>query len=150
MAAERGIEMNIVYTDTITVHDYNGLRKAVGWGICPPDRVQMALDRSDFLIVAQMNGITIGMARLIQDGLQALVMDLIVLPEHQGYGIGKELMKRVMDYLDDLSRGGGIFVNLMSAQGKEGFYEKFGFESRPNDKCGPGMTKWIEVKETTK
>jgi len=79
----------------------------------------------------------------MHDGLQALVMDVIVLPEYQGRGIGKELMKRVMEYLDNLSRDGGIFVNLMSAQGREGFYEQFGFERRPNDKRGPGMTLWI-------
>ena len=103
----------------------------------------MAIERSDFLVSAQTDNKTIGMVRVIQDGLQALVMDVIVLPEYQGRGIGKELMKYVMEYLDNLSRSGGIFVNLMSAQGREGFYEKFGFERRPNEKRGPGMTKWI-------
>ena len=59
-------------------------------------------------------------------------MDVIVLPEYQGRGIGKELMKHVTEYIDSLSRDGGVFVNLMSAQGREGFYERFGFE-REND-----------------
>ena len=139
--------MNITYKNTVAFEDYNVLVEAVGWGTRNPEQVRMALKRSDFLISAQMDNKTIGMARVIKDGLQALVMDVIVLPEYQGCGIGKELMKYVMEYLDDLSRSGGIFVNLMSAQGREGFYEKFGFVRRPNENRGPGMTKWISKED---
>ena len=52
-----------------------------------------------------------------------------------------------MEYLNEISRDGGIFVNLMSAVEREGFYEKFGFECRPNDKRGPGMTLWLDNEE---
>jgi N-acetylglutamate synthase-like GNAT family acetyltransferase len=137
----------ITYTDHIAVDDYNVLSDAVGWGICKPYRVRMALDRSDFIIAAQEDGRTVGMARIMHDGLQALVMDVAVLPDYQGQGIGKTMMLRVMEYLNALSRDGGIFVNLMSASGKDGFYAQFGFERRPNDKRGPGMTQWIEKQE---
>ena len=140
--------MDITYTDTITVEDYNMLREAVHWGSCKPDRVLMALSRSDFITVAQLNGQTIGMARAIQDGLQALIMDVIVLPGYQGNGIGKSMMSQIMAYLGELSKGEALFVNLMSALGKEGFYEKFGFERRPNENRGSGMTQTI-VKEDT-
>jgi len=37
-----------------------------------------------------------------------------------------------------------VFVNLMSAKGREHFYEKFGFEIRPNDNLGAGMSQWIK------
>ena len=134
----------VKYTNTLTVEDYNMLRDAVGWGSCNPEKVRMALDRSDFLISAKINGKTIGMARVIQDGLQALVMDVIVLPEYQGQRIGKTMMKRVMEYLNEISRGGGIFINLMSAIDRDGFYGQFGFERRPNEKRGPGMTLWLD------
>jgi len=43
-----------------------------------------------------------------------------------------------------LEKGQTVFVNLMSAKGKEAFYKKFGFEVRPNDKVGAGMTQWIK------
>ena len=139
--------MNISFANIITIEDYNTLVEAVGWAARNPERVRIALERSDFLIAAQIDGKTIGMARIIQDGLQALVMDVIVLPEHQGQGIGKTLMDYVMEYLYDASHNGGLFVNLMCAVEREGFYEQFGFERRPNEKRGPGMTKWIEKKE---
>jgi predicted N-acetyltransferase YhbS len=123
------------------------LREAVHWGACKPEKVLSALHRSDFITVARLNGQTIGMARVMQDGLQALIMDVIVLPDFQNQGIGKNMMVQVMDYLIDLSADGAIFVNLMSALGKDGFYEKFGFERRPNDNRGPGMTQTISAKE---
>ena len=138
--------MNIIYVYTITVEEYNTLIEAVGWGTRHPERVRLAIERSDFFIAAQIGNQTIGMARVVQDGLQALVMDVVVLPEYQGKGIGKTLMVHVMEYLETASQGGGLFVNLMSAVDRVGFYEQFGFERRPNDKRGPGMTKWIEKK----
>jgi len=136
--------MNIIYVYTITVEEYNTLIEAVGWGTRHPERVRLAIERSDFIIVAQNGNQTIGMARVVQDGLQALVMDVVVLPEYHGRGIGKTLMVYVMEYLETASQEGGLFVNLMSAVDKVSFYEQFGFESRPNEKRGPGMTQWVE------
>ena len=135
--------MVITYTDHITVEDYNMLREAVAWESRKPDKIRLALGRSDFLTIAQADGNTIGMARVVYDGLQALILDVIVLPAYQGQGIGKALMTNVMKFLDDLSQDGEIFVNLMAALGKDGFYVPFGFECRPNDKRGPGMTQTI-------
>ena len=63
--------MMVTYTDTLTVEDYNILREAVGWGSCNPTKVRMALDRSDFIISAQLDGKTVGMARVI-DGISSL------------------------------------------------------------------------------
>jgi len=143
-------DMDVDYIHQISIEDYNRLRVAVGWNAYKPEKVGIALKRSDFITVAQIENQTIGMARVIQDGLQALVMDVIVLPEYQNRGIGKELMKQVMDYLDNISREGGLFVNLMSAQNREGFYERYGFEKRPNERRGSGKTQWIEAKEEAK
>ena len=139
--------MMVTYTDTLTVEDYNMLHEAVGWGSCNPEKVRMTIDRSDFLITAQLNGKTIGMARVIQDGLQALVIDVIVMPEYHGQRIGKTMMERVMFYLNEVSCDGGIKINLISAPDRIGFYEQFGFIERPTDKLGPGMTLWLDNRE---
>ncbi len=139
--------MNIIYTNTITAEDFNRLYEAVGWGSSVPERVQTAIERTDFLIAACSDEKTIGMARVIQDGLQALIMDVIVIPEYQGQGIGKTMMGYVMEYLNELSRGGRLFVNLMSAEGKYGFYTQFGFKRRPYEKHGPGMKLWLDNRQ---
>lgn len=145
--------MNITYTNTLSVEDFNILHEAVGWGACDPDKVKFALDRTDFIVTAMTNENeiekTIGMARVMTDGLQALIMDVIVLPDYQRQGIGKTLMEHVMEYLNELSHTGGILVNLMSAVDKDGFYAQFGFERRPNKNRGYGMTLWLDKKENT-
>ena len=136
--------MNITYVNAISVEDYNMLHVAVGWGARKPEMVRAALARTDYLICARVGEKTIGMARFIYDGLQALIMDVVVLPEYQKQGIGKALMTQLMERLGELSRGSGIMVNLMSAKDRDGFYEQFGFENRPNERRGPGMTLWLE------
>ena len=138
------VNNNCTYTNNISVEDYNKLSDAVGWGVIKPERVAYALKRSDFIVAAHLDGQAIGMARVMQDGLQAHIMDVMVLPDYQKRGIGYSLMEYVMQYINNLSQNGGIFVSLMSALGKDGFYEKFGLESRPTDKSGPGMSLWIE------
>ncbi len=135
--------MDIRYNNSITVEDYNALVESVGWAKRNDDNVLKALNRSDFIVSALLDDKTIGMARVIEDGLQALIMDVIVLPEYQNKGIGNELMKKVMAYIDTLAKNGGIFVCLMSAKGREKFYEKYGFIQRPNEKFGCGMTQYI-------
>ena len=137
--------MSIIYTNTISAENYNALREAVGWK--PSDRARIVLARSDFIIAAQMDGRTAGLARLMHDGETVLIMDVIVLPEHQGQGLGRALMDKVNEYLEELSRGAEIKVHLMSLAGKEGFYETCGFRVRPYGRFGSGMSRIVR-KET--
>lgn len=39
---------------------------------------------------------------------------------------------------------GSVMFIMGAAKGKEKFYEKMGFEIRPNEFSGPGMTKWMK------
>ena len=83
------------------------------------------------------------MVRVMHDGLQALIMDMLVRPEYQRKGIGTIMMERVLRYLDGFASDGGIFVNLMALDGIDGFYEKFGFQRHPRDTYGSGMTCYL-------
>ena len=54
------------------------------------------------------------------------------------------IMEKLMETIKcRLKPGYKIMITLASALGKDKFYEKFGFESRPNDRFGPGMCQWI-------
>ena len=54
-------------------------------------------------------------------------------------------MQKAVDYLkNQLSSGWRINISLMSKKGKEGFYESFGFVSRPNENFGNGMSLFFE------
>jgi len=137
--------MNITYTNTISVEDYNILRVSAGWGEVNSEQAQSGIDGSTFIVAAKDDAKTIGTARLLWDrGNSALIKDMLVLPEYQGMGIGTEMMKRILSYLDEnMKPGWGVSIDLMSAIGKETFYEKFGFVKRPRDRRGAGMDLWL-------
>lgn len=138
--------MEIRYDNSITVTDYNNLRSSAGWGMLPTKQAQSGIDRSDCIIVAKEMDRTVGMARVLSDGgCVTLILDVVVLPEYQGNGIARVMLEKIMTYIkSNLDQGEIAYVALMAAKGKEGFYQKFGFEERPNDHLGAGMTQWIK------
>lgn len=141
----RGIKMNITYTNAITVAQYNGLRKSVGWDVIQEELAEKGLDNSAFKIVITDNDVPVGMARVVTDyGYAVLIADVIVHPDYQGNGYGREILTKVMAYIhQNISPGQKKAIHLLAARGKEGFYKKFGFIERPNDKYGAGMSQWI-------
>jgi GNAT superfamily N-acetyltransferase len=79
-------------------------------------------------------------------GYYIFLPDELVLPEYQKKGIGRQLLAKAMDFINEnyTGKGQSVFVNLMSARGLEPFYKQFGFEERPNSKFGAGMAQWIK------
>jgi GNAT superfamily N-acetyltransferase len=71
------------------------------------------------------------------------IQDVIVDPNRQRQGIGTQLMDGIMSYVKNHASNNTI-VGLMSTKGKEAFYEKYGFASRPNERLGAGMTIFWE------
>lgn len=137
---------NIIYDHDLEVSDYNNLRDLVGWGMIPEKQARAGLNRSDFVIAAKDGERTVGMSRVLTDGgCVALILDVVVHPDYQGKGIGRTLMQSVMNFINHrIELGEESYICLMAAKGKEDFYKKFGFEERPNDNRGAGMTQWIK------
>lgn len=136
----------ITYVNSISVDDFNRLRKAVGWSEIEPGQAQRSIDGTEYIVAAVFRGEAIGMARVITDGgYVSLISDVIVLPQHQRKGIGMKMMGIVIDHiLRGVGEGEKAFINLMAAKDKQGFYKRFGFDERPNDALGPGMSMWAE------
>ena len=59
---------------------------------------------------------------------------MIVLPEYQGQGIGRAILK---DLVAKCKAHGIRDIQLFCATGKIRFYERYGFKARPDD--APGM-----------
>lgn len=83
----------------------------------------------------------IGYGRIIGDKTIFLyIQDIMVIPKYQGKKIGSgiilELLKKVKEFK---KINPNIRTYLGASKGKETFYEKFGFISRPNDELGAGM-----------
>jgi GNAT superfamily N-acetyltransferase len=138
--------MNIVFVNSISTEDYNALRLSAGWPAIWPEQAQAGLTGSAFVTAAKDGEKTVGTGRLVWDGgCAALIKDILVLPEYQGKGIGSAMMEQILSFLkENIKPGWGVSVDLMAATGKEGFYEKFGFISRPRENRGAGMDLMIE------
>lgn len=97
-------------------------------------------------IIAVDNERVIGMGRLLGDGLYYIIVDVIVTPEYQGKGIGSELIKRILNYVNSQTPADSrASIQLISESGKELFYEKMGFKKIPHAHCGSGMRKIIHT-----
>jgi N-acetylglutamate synthase-like GNAT family acetyltransferase len=129
--------MDIVYDNTLSVEDYCMLRESVRFYPILKSLVKKALDKSDFIVAAKADGVTVGMARLITDGTQVLIMDVVVRPNYQGKGIGKGLMNCIIHYIK--TEYDQMLVNLLTDKMKTGFYEKFGFNKEI------GMRLWYGI-----
>ena len=97
------------------------------------------MDNSTYIVIAKEQDETIAMCRIVGDSsFMFLIADMIVLPDYQRKGIGKKLMLDVINHIRTNYTAKSA-VSLMSAKGKEGFYEKLGFISRPTEIFGNGM-----------
>lgn len=130
----------------ISVEEYNCLRESVGWERLNASKVKVGLAHSLYLITAVEHGRVIGMARLVGDGGYVFfIVDVMVLPEYQGSGLGKQLVTLVKEFvMESLEPGQKVALNLMSAKGKEEFYRSLGFSLRPNENNGAGMTQYLQ------
>lgn len=137
---------NITFNDTITINEYNDLRASVDFITIRPNRAETALQNSLYLIVARDGTRPVGMARVVGDGGYVyFICDVIVRPDYQSRGLGRRLIETVLSWLrEQVGEDDTIMINLMSAMGKEPFYEKLGFHKRPFDNHGSGMSQWLE------
>lgn len=137
----------ITYKHSIPATEYNNLRVGAGWRRLSLEQAEKGLSNSAFLISAWDEDKPVGVARVISDrGYIYLIVDVIVAPDYQGQGIGRHMVEEIEAWLRQEKEGKPtMMVYLMAAEGKEEFYEQFGFRRRPGEgHMGAGMTKWME------
>ncbi len=108
------------------------------------ERTQRALINSLYTVIAVQDGRTVGMGRLIGDGMYYMIADIVVQPNCQKHGIGSRIINMLTEYVDkETPIGGRSSIQLIAEKGKEIFYEKLGFKIIPHEFCGSGMRKVI-------
>lgn len=119
--------MQLVWTDSIDKVDWDelsALYRAAPLGDKSSAGLKTVFTNSMFRCFAYEGGQLVGVGRALADGLDcSYICDIAVLPSHQGTGLGKELVGRLVK----LSRGHRKII-LYAVPGKEDFYRKLGFK----------------------
>ena len=100
------------------------LYRSVGWSSADkPDALHKGLLNSHSLVTAWDDAALVGLANAISDGhLVVYFPHMVVRPDHQGRGIGTQLMSRMM------ARYRGFHQQALIADGRAiDFYKKLGF-----------------------
>ena len=131
--------MAIQYTNTLPDSgQFFTLYETTGWNEerqRDKDLLYQGLEKSWFTVCAYEGERLVGFGRVLSDGvLHAFIVEMIVLPEYQGQGIGRQVLERLVarcleSGIDD--------IQLFCARDKAGFYEVNGFVRRPEE--APGM-----------
>jgi ribosomal protein S18 acetylase RimI-like enzyme len=104
--------------------ELSNLYKVAPLGDKLPEDLEKAFSNSMFKCFVKESGKLVGVGRALADGIDcSYICDVAVLPSHQGKGIGKSIVKKIVE----LSKGHKKII-LYSSPGKESFYKKIGFK----------------------
>ncbi|MFV0402106.1 MAG: GNAT family N-acetyltransferase [Oscillospiraceae bacterium] len=119
------LPVRIVEDKSFTAEELRELYASVGWlSANYPERLKKALDGSDTVFAAWSGGRLVGLINAIDDGeITAYVHYLLVHPDYQGRGIGRQLLEKIKQrYRDYL-----YLILLAETPENVGFYERMGF-----------------------
>ena len=121
--------------------EFNYLTDYVGWGTRKNNIIDEALRNTLYSLCVYDDDKLIGYGRIIGDKTIFLyIQDLMVIPEYQNKHIGTGIVKNLLEQINTYKKiNPDIRTYLGASKGKESFYEKFGFISRPNEDLGAGM-----------
>ena len=121
--------------------EFNYLTDSVGWGKRKNNIIDEALRNTLYSLCVYDDDKLIGYGRIIGDKTIFLyIQDLMVIPEYQNKHIGTGIVKNLLEQINTYKKiNPDIRTYLGASKGKESFYEKFGFISRPNEDLGAGM-----------
>ncbi len=133
------------FLETISVEDYQKLHLEVGWKYLDNKVIEKSLANSTFIVSVREMGETIGMGRIVGDGIaHGLLTDVIVSPKWQHKGIGKAIVENLKNRLQDFvnSNGDEYLLELLPTANNVEFYTRCGFKHLPENM--EGCYKWFK------
>ena len=121
----------VINHNTLSAEEFVLLWESV-WGQGPSiEQTRLAMENTLFRVSIYDGERIVAMARAIGDkGLCYYIKDVVVLPEYQGKGIGRMLIKELLSFIEENGvPETNIFVELCAMPDKIPFYEKFGFSA---------------------
>ncbi|MCK1641124.1 GNAT family N-acetyltransferase [Bradyrhizobium sp. 157] len=118
--------MTVIWSDSrdgVDWQELEALYRAAPLGNKNAADLELVFGNSMFCCFARDNGRLVGAGRVLADGRDcAYLCDVAVLPSHQGTGLGKQLIERLL-----AKSQGHAKIILYAVAGREPFYAKFGF-----------------------
>lgn len=127
--------LSISLDDRIETDEVIALYRANDWSSADkPEQLLAALRNSHSLVTARLDGRLVGLGNAISDGhLVVYYPHLLVHPEFQGQGIGRQMMDALQQ------RYAGLHMQMLTADGRAiSFYENLGFS-----RAGQTQPMWI-------
>ncbi len=110
-------------TDGVDWEELSALYRAAPLGEKPPLHLQKVFSNSMFNCFVYESTKLVAVGRALADGGDcSYICDIAVLPSHQGTGLGKQVVSKLVE----MSAGHKKII-LYAVPGKEPFYRKFGF-----------------------
>lgn len=132
------------YTTLLAIPDaatYCHLRSASGLSPKTAEAAARGLPNSVFAVQVLQGDEIVGMGRMIGDGgCFYQVVDIAVLPAHQGRGLGKLIMREIMRYIDEQVPV-SAYVSLIADGQAQNLYAQFGFTHTAPNSVGMAMKR---------
>ena len=110
-----------------TSEDYRRLRELAGLSPKSAEAAAAGLPNTLFAVLVRWDAEVVGMGRVVGDGgLFFQVVDIAVAPSHQGRGLGKAIVGRIVEHLNATSPA-GAHVSLLADGAAHRLYAQFGF-----------------------
>ncbi|MCC7679572.1 acetyltransferase (GNAT) family protein [Janthinobacterium sp. HH103] len=111
-----------------SIATYQQLRVAAGLSAKTAEAAAKGLPNSLFAVQVLHGDEVVGMGRVIGDGgCFYQVVDIAVLPAHQGKGLGKLIMREIRQFIDsDVPES--AYVSLIADGQAQDLYAQFGFK----------------------
>lgn len=108
----------------LNLQELREVYRSVGWMKHDEEVIRTVFEASTHKVFAVKEGVVIGFARALSDGIfNAAIYDVVVHRQHQGEGVARLLLEKLLDELKEVS-----CIHLISTTGNMAFYEKCGFK----------------------
>lgn len=124
-----------IIENNIPIEIYRELRTKSGLSGKDIEAATIGLQNSVYSVMIKKGETIVGMGRIIGDGgCFCQVVDICVLPENQGQGIGKIIMQQISNFIQT-KLPKSCYVSLLADGDANHLYEKFGFkDTLPNSR----------------
>ena len=114
------------YNESVSAEALADLRESVGWNRMEQEYGSPLLT-SFFHIAVYDDGQLVGYIDSVSNGVtDAYIQDLIIRPDHQGKGIGTDLMNKMIECLKEKNI---YIISVVFEERLKPFYDRFGFNS---------------------